>query len=168
MMLHVKFSGSHCNFSHHLLNLMEDCHWSEFLENLPLEFHSLSINSIQLAEIIVVRIPFNLLLPGFHRTVSHFSQAEHRAQSPRRHWHWQWNIHKLDCAISLSIPTLNLGNWSGLCQWCLSDHWSAFLFPWKAVPSFTKDDSLQISNSCHSLFRDELQLEEWYSWTFSK
>ena len=72
IILPVKFSGSH-SISHHLLNLTEDCHCRESLENLPPEFHRLSTNSIQFAEIIVVRIPLNLLLPG-----SHFSQAEHR------------------------------------------------------------------------------------------
>ena len=64
--------------SHHLLNLIEDSHCSQSWENLPLEFHKLSINSFQFAEIIVVRIPLNLLLPGFNGIVSHFSKTEHR------------------------------------------------------------------------------------------
>ena len=78
MILPVKFSGSHCNSPIILLNLIEDFHYSSPWENLPLEFHRLSINSIQLAEIIVVRMPLNLLLPRFNRIVSHFSQTEHR------------------------------------------------------------------------------------------
>ena len=78
MILPVKFSGSHCNSSDHLLNLLEDSHCSESWRNLPLEFHKLSINSIQLANISVVRIPLNLLPPGFNRIISHFSQTEHR------------------------------------------------------------------------------------------
>ena len=65
-------------FSHHLLNLIEDSHCGESWENLPREFHRLSINSIQFAETIVVRTPLNLLLPGFHRILPHFSQTEHR------------------------------------------------------------------------------------------
>ena len=40
--------------------------------------------------------------------------------------------------MSLSIPTSNLGNWSGLCQWFLSDHRPALLFLWKAFPLFSK------------------------------
>ena len=55
MILPVKFSGSHFTllFSHHLLNLIEDSQCSESWENLPLEFHKLSIDSIQFAKVIV-------------------------------------------------------------------------------------------------------------------
>ena len=41
-------------------------------KNLPLEFHRFSINSIQFAEIIVVQISLDLLLPGLKKIVSHF------------------------------------------------------------------------------------------------
>ena len=119
-------------------------HCCESWENLPLEFHKLSIDSIQFAKIIVVRIPFNLLLPEFFQDC--LPCSPNRAQNRRRRRLWQWNIDKLHCAISLSIPTLNRGNWSGLCQWFLSDHWSAFLFPWEAVLLFSRDNSSQISN----------------------
>ena len=63
---------------HHLLNLIEDSHCSDSWCNLPLEFHRLSINSIQFFERIVVRIPLNLLLPGFDRIASHLSLTEYR------------------------------------------------------------------------------------------
>ena len=55
---------------------------------------------IQFAEIAVVRITLDLLLPGFNWIVSHFSQTEHRVGE---------DIGKLDSAISLSIPSSNLG-----------------------------------------------------------
>ena len=48
------------------------------------------------------------------------------------------------------------------------DHWSTSLFPCKVVLQISKMNSWQISYSCHSLFRDELLLEEWYSWIFTK
>ena len=157
MILLVKFSGSHCNSPIICWMSINDEKWSESWENLPLEFHGLSISSIQFAEIIVVRILLNLLLPRFNKIFSHFSPAEHRVGED------------VDFGSgSLSIPTPNLGNWSGLCQWFLFDHWSAFLFPWIAVPLSWKDNSLQVSHSCQSLFRDEPLLEERYSWTFRK
>ena len=155
MILPVKFSASHCNFP-----IICWISLSIATEVNPLEFHKLFINSIQFFEIIVVRIPLNWALAGFKRIVSHLSQTEYRVREDKDFW--QWNIDKLDCAISLSTSTSNLGNWSGLCQWFLSDPWPAFLFPWKAVPQFSKDNYFKISNSCHSLFRDEPLLEEWY------
>ena len=41
-------------FSHQLLNLNEDSYCSESWENLLLQFHRLSINSIQIFEVVVV------------------------------------------------------------------------------------------------------------------
>ena len=149
MILLVKFSGSH------------KISTGESWENLPFEFHRLSINSIQFPEVIVARIPLNLFLPGFNKIVSHLSQTEYRIGRRRRLW--QWNIDKFDCATSLSTSTPNLGHQSSSCQQFLSDHWPAFLFPWKNVPLFFKDDSLQILN-----IRDESLFEEWYSWALSK
>ena len=77
MILHVKFSGSHFN-SHHLLNLLEDARCRESLEYLPLELHQLSNNSIQFAEMIVVRIPLDFAHPEFNKIISHLSQTEDR------------------------------------------------------------------------------------------
>ena len=61
------------------MNLLEDARCSESWENLPLELHGFSINSTRIFEKIV-RIPLNLLLPGFNRIISHFSQEEHRVR----------------------------------------------------------------------------------------
>ena len=151
---------------HEFLNLFEDAHRRESWEDFPLEFQRLSINSILFAEVILLLNTIEFVSSRIQQ--GRFPFFPSRAQNQRRHGPWQWHVDKLDCAISLSIPTLNLGNWSGLCQWFLSDHWLAFLFLWKAVLLFSRDNSLQISNSCHSLFRYELLLEEWYSWTFPK
>ena len=142
MILPVKFSGSHCN-SRSIWS-----YWGfplyRILENLPLEFHKLSINSIQFAEVIIFSEYHWICF--FQDLTGSFPIFPSRAQSQRRHRSWQWHVDKLGCAISLSIPTFNLGNWSGLCQRFLSDQWSAFLFPWKAVLLFSRDNSLQISN----------------------
>ena len=98
-----------------------------------------------------------------YHIILHFLLHPDRVQNRRRRRLWQWNIEKLECAISLSTSTSNFffGNSSSLCQRFLSAHWPAFLFPWKAVPLFSKSDSLHILNSCHSLFRDDPLLEEW-------
>ena len=67
-----------------------------------------------------------------HDCLSFFPSS---AQSQRRHTLWHWHIDKLDCAVSLSIPTVKSCNLIRLMP--VSDHWSAFLFPWKAVPLFS-------------------------------
>ena len=110
MILPVKFSGSHCNF--HIicwisLRIASVVNPWKIVHPNSKGCPSIRFNSLRL----YVRIPLHLLLPGIGRIVSHLSQTEHRVGEDRL---WQWNIEKLDCAISFSIPTSNLWNWSGL------------------------------------------------------
>ena len=139
MVLPVKFSGSHW------LNLFEDSHCSESLENLPREFHRLSINSVQFAEVIVVWRPLNLLLPGFNRIVSLFPQTEYGFGSgilinSTAHWPCRYP------PLTLEIDQAHASGFR------LTTH-QLFLFPWNAVPLFSKDDSLQKLNPCQSFSR---------------
>ena len=52
-------------FSHHLLNLVEDLQCGESWENCPLELHRLPVDSIQIFEIASFQIPFDPAFPGF-------------------------------------------------------------------------------------------------------
>ena len=80
-----------------------------------------------------------------------------RAQSRRRRRLWQWNIDELDCAISLSTPRTLENKHACASGFCLTTD-QLLCFPEKLSRCFPKDGSLQISNSCHSLFRGELLL----------
>ena len=74
MILLVKFSEPDCNFPIicWILQMIVT------VVNLQLEFHRMSINSVQFIEKIVVWNSLNLLFPRFNRIASHFSQAKHR------------------------------------------------------------------------------------------
>ena len=73
-----KSGGSHCNSPIVFLNLLENTRCLESCENLPLELHRLSINSMQFAEEVCLWIPLNLFLLGSNRIVSYSPQAQHR------------------------------------------------------------------------------------------
>ena len=92
----------------------------------------------------------------------HLSCFPNRAPSRRRRKSWHSWSRELCHTISLSISMCALCNWSRLHHWLLSDYWSFFQFMWRTVSQTSRDDSWQIVNSPHSLFRDELLLEEWY------
>ena len=49
-------------------------------EYFPLEFHWLSIDSIQIFEVGSFQIPFNLAFPGFDGLVTDTSQTGHRIE----------------------------------------------------------------------------------------
>ena len=53
MVLPVKFAGSHCNFAHRFLNLLEDTRCCVSWEDLLLDLHGLSIKPIQFVEVVV-------------------------------------------------------------------------------------------------------------------
>ena len=97
-----------------------------------------------------------IFVQGLNKIVSHF---------PRRRRLWPWctdqlcrhsrQLFGINCvysrglcfrrinfpiSLALSPGCLHI-LFSGLCQWFLSDHWSVFLFLWKTVPLFSKDNS---------------------------
>ena len=83
MILPVKVSGSHCDSPIIFLHLIEDARCRESWEDLPLELHGFSINSIQFAEVIDFWIPLNLFLPGSNKIGSRSPQAQHRVGKDR-------------------------------------------------------------------------------------
>ena len=71
MILSVKFWIT-LLFSHHVLNLIEDSHCSGSWENLPLEFHKLSINCEGVG--VVKRV--HTLFGGVHRLATALKEVE--------------------------------------------------------------------------------------------
>ena len=59
MVLPSNCSGSHCRIFHKCLNLFEEVKSRESWEYFPLELHRLSINTIQIFQMITLEIPLN-------------------------------------------------------------------------------------------------------------
>ena len=77
MIVPLNYSGSHCN-SVIFFESLQESQCCDSWEYFPLEFHRLSIDSVQIFEIAIFQIPFNLVLTGFDWLVTHVRQTEHR------------------------------------------------------------------------------------------
>ena len=161
MSLPLKCSGSHSPLS---MNFWISLRMPNVV-NLVNIFHSNSVcmpstrfNSL---DVVVLRIPLDLPPPAliFPST------------GQNRRWCrlWQWHIDQARlCHRACRHPPQILENDHAFASgFCLTTD-QLFCFTEKAVPLFSRDNSVQISYSCHSPFPNELLLGGWYSWIFPK
>ena len=168
MILPLNCSGSHfCSFMNSWI-----CVRRSDVVNPGNIFHSSSIDSPSIRFRSFKRLfsKYHLIFSfqNFLRIFFYTSQTPDRAPSLRRRRSWRSRSDEFCHTASLSRSTCILCNQPWSHHWSLSGPWSIFQFLWIISAKNSRNDSSRIVNSDHTLDQDELLLDEWYSWTFTK